>query len=65
MSSSALHLIIPTEVYPAVLAAVVSETLNRAPEDIHVARLEGHQVGIVHLVIVAEVTADNLTFEVF
>ena len=50
---------------PAVLAAAVIETLRRAPEDVHVVRLEGHQVGVVQLVVVAEVTADNLTLEVF
>ena len=48
---------------PAILAAVVTETLFSAPEDVHVVRLEGHQVGVVQLVVVAEVTADNLTLE--
>ena len=48
---------------PAVLAAVIIETLRRAPKDVHVVCLEGHQVGVVQLVVVAEVTADNLTLE--
>ena len=60
-----LHLFIPTEVDPAILTGGVTETLRRTAEDVHVVCLEGHQVGVVQLVVVPEVTANNLTFEEF
>ena len=60
---SECDLIIPTEVDPAILTGLVTKTLSGAPEDVHVVRLEGHQVGVVQLVVVPEVTANNLTLE--
>ena len=48
---------------PAILTGGVIDTLRRTAEDVNVVRLEGHQVGVVQLVVVPEVTANNLTLE--
>ena len=62
---SECDLIIPTEVDPAILTGLVIKTLRGTLEDVHVVQLEGHQVGVVQLVVVPEVTANNLTLEEF
>ena len=44
---------------PAILTGLVNKTLRGTLEDVHVVQLEGHEVGVVQLVVVLEVTANN------